>query len=138
MNPKWDQSQAPSPRESMHSELLMHRNRHEIPGNYTQGAKSYQFGAWLKIKNSHDLPVMLIIEHVDFLGEHWQIVDTARVRNAKASILLSGSIEIKEKRIQDMRLYICHPNPDLHVEVEELRFNDQLIRKDFVDATNVA
>jgi hypothetical protein len=56
----------------------------------------------------------------------------------KGSVLLSGRVKIKEKRIQQMSLYICHPSPDLQVEVEELRFNGELVRKDFIDATNVA
>ena len=138
MKPEWDRLQAPSPRESMHSELLMHRNRHEIPVDMMAIEQTYDFAAWLKLRNTHDLPVLLLLEHTDFRGDVWHIIDSARIRNIKGSVLLSGQVAIKERRIQEMKLYICHPSPDLKVEVEELRFNGELIRKDFVDATNVA
>lgn len=138
MSVDFDRLQAPSPRESMHSELLLTRNRHEIRPSLDSIGHVFDFAAWLKIKNSQDIPVLLLLEHEDFRGEMWYIVDSARVRNVKGTVLMSGRVEIKEKRLKSLNLYICHPNPDLKVEVEELRFNGELVRKDYIEAFNVA
>lgn len=135
---EWDRLQAPSPRENMHSELLMQRNRHEIDIGDRTGAAQFEFAAWLKLKNTDDLPVMLLLEYTDSRSTRWHIIDTARVRNIKGASLLSGRAEIEVKRLQELKLYICHPSPKLIVEVDELRFNGDLVRKDFIDAFSVA
>ena len=138
MTIEFDRSQAPSPRESMHSELLLTLSRQDIPNTSHLGlGHTFDFAGWLKLKQTHDIPVLMILEQVTAQGETWVLVDTARVRNATGVVLMSGRIETKEQRIKELRLYVCHPNPHLQVEVEELRFNGNLVRKDYIDAANV-
>ena len=132
----FDRLQAPSPRESMHSELIMERNRNELRS--LAEVNSIEIAAWLKIKNTEDLPVMLLVEYQDSKSQRWAMVDTARVRNVKGTILLTGVVNVTGRQLQDLQLYVCHPNPGIDIQVEELRFNGSLVRKDYIDAINIA
>ena len=134
----WDYLQAPSPRESMHSILLMHVNRHEIELADRTANPHFELAAWLKLKNSAQLPSMLIIDYTDLGGKRWQIIDTARMHSMKGTILLSGTVDLKVRKLKGVDIYLCHPNPAIECEIEELRFNDKLIRRDFLDAYHVA
>jgi len=131
-----DRLQAPSPRESMHSELIMDRNRHEL--KLLADSDMLEFAAWMKIKNSEDLPVMLLVEYKDTNSERWAMIDTARVRSRNSTILLSGKVEVANRKLQEVKLYICHPSVNIDVQIEELRFNGNLVRKDYIEATSVA
>ncbi len=129
----WDYLQAPSPRESMHSILLMRINRHEIESADRTAKPHFELAAWLKIKNSAQLPSMLLIEYSDLSGKRWQIIDTARMHSMKGTILLSGIVDLKVKKLKEVDIYLCHPNPAIECEIEELRFNGKLIQNDFLD-----
>lgn len=134
----WDYLQAPSPRESMHSELLMHIDRHEIELVDRTSNPRFAIAAWLKLKNTEQLPSTLLIEYTDLNGIRWQIVDIARIHMMKQTILLSGVVDLKVKKLKSIDLYLCHPNPAIECEIEELRFNDKLILRDFLENYNVA
>jgi len=134
----WDQLQAPSPRESMHSSLLLHINRHEIDLANRTSKPHFEIAAWLKLKNTAQLPAMLLIEYEDLQGSRWQIIDTARVNAVKSTILLSGIVDMKVRKLKSMDLYLCHPSPHILCEVEELRLNNKLMRRDFLESYHVA
>ena len=134
----WDYLQAPSPRESMHSILLSHVNRHEIELADRTAKPHFEIAAWLKIKNSAQLPSMLLIEYSDLSGKRWQIIDTARMHSMKGTILLSGIADLNVKKLKGVDIFLCHPNPAIECEIEELRFNGKLIRRDFLDSYQVA
>ena len=135
MNIDFDRLQAPSPRESMHSELLFELNKQNIPRASADGlGHTSEFAAWLKLKETHDLPALMIMEELTARGQRWFLVDSARVTNIKGVVLMSGRVETKERIIQSIQLHICHPNPHMTVQVEELRFNGHLVRKDYADA----
>lgn len=135
----FDRSQAPSPRESMHSELLLELTKASIPSSARHRlGHTFEFAGWLKLNNTHDLPALLIMEEVTARGVRWYLIDTARVRNLQGIVLMSGRVESKETQIKSLHLYICHPNPDIRVEVEELRFNGELVRKDYIDGFTAA
>ncbi len=129
---------APSPRESMHSILLLHINRHEIELADRTSKPHFEIAAWLKIKNTAHLPAMLLIEYQDLAGSKWQIVDTARIDTIKSTILLSGTVDMNVRKIKSIDLYLCHPSSNIKCDVEELRLNNKLMRKDFLEAYNVA
>ncbi|NNJ72994.1 MAG: hypothetical protein HKP09_07410 [Enterobacterales bacterium] len=131
-----DRLQAPSPRESMHSELIMERNIHEL--KLLADPDMLEFAAWMKIKNSQDLPVMLLLEYKDTKSERWAMIDTARVRSRNSTILLSGKADVASRKLQEVKLYLCHPSDNIEVQIEELRFNGSLVRKDYIEATSVA
>ena len=134
----WDYLQSASPRESMHSILLLHINQHEVEIADRTSKPHFEVAAWLKIKNSAQLPAMLVIEYQDSNGSKWQAIDTARVHAVKSTILLSGIVDIKVTKLKSIDLYLCHPSPDVSCEVEELRFNNKLMRRDFLEDYHVA
>lgn len=138
MKAEFNKADAPSPRDSMYSELLMIKERQEIPINPRMITQEFRFAAWLKLKNSQNLPAMLLMEHKDFRGEMWHIIDTASVVNTNGTLLLSGSVEIPERRIHQIKLYVCHPSDQLLVDVDEIRFNDELAHRDFLSQYQVA
>ena len=130
----FDRLQAPSPRESMYSELLLELDKNDIPSSLDGLGHNFEFAAWLKLKHTHDLPVLLIMEQKTANGERWFLVDSARVTSFKGMVLMSGRVETKERIIQSLQLHVCHPNPEMTVQVEELRFNGNLVRKDYLDS----
>ena len=130
---EFDPTQAPSPRESMFSELLFACYSDQIEKSDHSGY-DLQFAAWLKLKNTQELPSLLVLEQKSFSGSKWYLIDSARVNNAKGVVLMSGKLHVKEHKIHELKLYLCHPSPDIIIEVEELLFNGQLMRKDYIDA----
>ena len=135
---EFDKSLAPSPRESMHSELLLTLNKGEITSSSDGLGHTFEIAGWFKLKNTHDLPALLIMEQSTQQNELWYLIDTARVSSRKGVVLMSGRVETKETRIAQINLYLCHPNPDITIDVDELRFNGQMYRKDFVEAMPAA
>ncbi len=123
----------------MHSVPLLTLNKQEIPKPSVLGlGTSFELAGWFKLKNTHDLPALLVLEQTTAQGDMWYLVDTARVANAKGVVLMSGRIHTKETHIQELNLYLCHPNPDISIEVEELRFNGNLVRKDYIEGFTAA
>ena len=109
-------------------------NKQEIPKPSATGlGTTFEVAGWLKLKKTHDLPALMILEISTTHDQLWYLVDTARAINSKGVVLMSGRIETKETQIKELGLYLCHPNPDISVEVEELRFNGDLVRKDFIE-----
>lgn len=118
----------------MHSLQLLRLKKQEIPKPSITGlGTTFEIAGWLKLKKTHDLPALLILELETAHDQLWYLVDTARVNNAKGVVLMSGRIETKETKINELNLYLCHPNPDISAEVEELRFNGDLVRKDYIE-----
>ncbi|MCP4411628.1 MAG: hypothetical protein GY808_03540 [Gammaproteobacteria bacterium] len=135
----WDYlQQSPSPRENMHSILLLHINRHEVEIADRTSNPHFEVAAWLRIKNTAQLPAMLLIEYKDLNGSRWQTIDTARISAVKSTILLSGIVDINVRKLKSIDLYLCHPSTDIICEVEELRFNNKLMKRDFLQEFNVA
>ena len=118
----------------MHSLQLLALNKQEIPKSTEIGlGTTFEVAGWLKLKRTHDLPALLVLELSTVHDQLWYLVDTARAINSKGVVLMSGRIETKETQINELTLYLCHPNPDISVEVEELRFNGDLVRKDYIE-----
>lgn len=134
MNIDFDRLQAPSPRESMHSQCLLELNHQDIPRSTNGLGHNFEFAAWLKLKHTHDLPALLIMEQKTSQGHKWFLVDSARVTSIKGVVLMSGRVQTKDRIIQSIELHVCHPNPHMTVQVEELRFNGDLIRTEAIDA----
>jgi len=131
MSIDFDRLQAPSPRESMHSELLLELSAQNIPKASPYGlGHTFEFAAWLKLKHTHDLPVLLIMEQKTKHASRWFLVDSARVTTIKGTVLMSGRVQTRDRILQSLELYVCHPNPQMTVMVEELRFNGHLVRRD--------
>jgi len=127
------QAQTPSPRETMHSELLVHVNRHEVEIADRTTHPYFEIAAWLKLTNTAQLPSMLLIEYSDSNGSGWKIVDTARMHSMKGTLLLSGAVSLSVKILKGIDIYICHPNPALVCEIDELRLNGRLLRRGFLE-----
>ena len=123
----WDYLKAPSPKESMHSILLAHLERYEIQEADRRSEPHFEIAVWLKLQNTAQLPAMLLLEYTDKESHFWSIVDTARMHAMKCTILLSGAVDLKVKKIKSLDIYLCHPNPHIKCEIEELRFNGKLI-----------
>ena len=134
----WDSLKVASPRVSMHSELLMHLTRHDIEISDRVSNPHYEVAAWLELKNTEHLPAMLVMEYTDRKGSFWQILDTATIRSTKGKVLLSGVATPSISHIKEICVYLCHPSPFIHCEVEELRFNNKLIEVDYLETFNVA
>jgi len=134
----WNSLQVASPRESMHSELLMQLDRKEIDPEDRTSHPHFEIAAWLKLKNTEQLPSILLMEFTDKAGTHWTIVDTATIKASKGTLLLSGIVKPDVRHLMGVSLYLCHPNPMLVCEVEELRFNNRLIKNDYLSSFNVA
>ena len=134
----WDSLKVASPKESMHSELLMHLDRQDIEISDRTSHPHYEVAAWLELKNTEHLPAMLVMEYTDRNGSFWQILDTATIRSTKGKVLLSGIATPRVNHIKEISVYLCHPSPFIHCEVEELRFNDKLIEEDYLETFNVA
>ncbi len=135
---EWDHTQAPSPRESMHSILLLHTERHDIELKNRIANPHFEIAAWLKLKNTTQLPALLLFEYQDLNGSRWQIVDSARINTLKSIILLSGIVDLNVRKLMCFDLYLCHSNPNIICDVEELRLNNRLMRRDFLETYNVA
>lgn len=135
---QWDSLKVVSPRESMHSELLMHLNRHDLHISDRISNPQFEVAAWLTLKNTESLPALLLLEYTDRTGSYWQILDTATVRSNKSTILLSGVLNPEVKHLKEVNVYLCHPSPFIDCEIEELRFNNELIRHDYLEAFNAA
>ena len=134
----WDSLKVTSPRESMHSELLMHLTRQDIEISDRVSNPHYEIAAWLELKNTEHLPAMLVMEYTDKKGTFWQILDTATIRSTKGKVLLSGVATPTVNHINEINVYLCHPSPFIHCEIEELRFNSKLIEVDYLEKFNVA
>ena len=134
----WDSLQVQSPLESMHNICLTHIDGHEARLADSSSVPHFEFAAWLKLKNTVGLPVMLVIEYKDSQSSRWMIVDTARISTKKSSILLAGAIDLEVKQFKSLDLYICHSNPALKCNIEEIRFNNQLIEREYVEHAYVA
>lgn len=134
----WDSLKVASPRESMHSELLMHLDRQEIEISDRVSNPHYEVAAWLELKNTDHLPAMLVMEYTDRKGSYWEILDTATIRSTKGKVLLSGVAKPTVNKIKEINVYLCHPSPFIHCEIEELRFNGKLIEVDYLETFNVA
>ena len=52
----WDSSEVESPKESMHSELLMRLGRHDIQIPDRISNPRFEIAAWLKLKKTEHLP----------------------------------------------------------------------------------
>jgi len=133
----WDYLKAPSPRESMHSILLAHLERHEIDDPDRRSDPHFEIAAWLNLKNTAQLPAMLLLEYSDKESRHWQIVDTARMHAMKCDILLSGAVDLNVKKIKTLDIYLCHPNQWISCEIEELRLNGKLIKIQSLNKYNI-
>ena len=134
----WHSDKVPSPKQSMHHELLMHLERREIDVSDRNSHPHFEVAAWLKLKNTEQLPSLLLMEYTDRDGEHWEILDSATIRTQKETILLSGSFEPEVNYIKDVNVYLCHPSPFLTCEIEELRFNNKRIETDYLEHFHVA
>ena len=134
----WDSKKVPSPKESMHSELLMHLERRDIDVSDRNAHPHFEIAAWLELKNTDQLPSMLLIEYIDRNGEHWEIIDSVTIRSKKETILLSGISEPEINYLKEVNVYLCHPTPFIECSIEELRFNDQIVKSDYLDNFNVA
>lgn len=135
---KWNQSTTPSPRKTMHSELLMHLDRNDIQISDRNSNPHFEVAAWLTLKNTEQLPAMLLLEYSDRSGSYWQILDTATIRSEKGTVLLSGVMDPKVHYLKEVNVYLCHPSPFIDCEIEELRFNNELIGLDYLETFNVA
>ena len=134
----WDSLKIQSPLESMHNVLLTHIDGHDARLADSSSTPHYEFAAWLKLKNTAGIPSMLVIEYKDSQNTRWSIIDTARISPTESDILLSGAIDLSVNNIKSLDLYICHPNPALRCNIEEIRFNDRLIEREILDVFNVA
>ena len=134
----WDSKKVPSPKESMHSILLMHLDRRDIDVSDRTAHPHFEIAAWLKLKNTDQLPSMLLIEYTDRDGEHWEIIDSITIRTKREAILLSGTSEPETNYLKEVNVYLCHPTPFIECNIEELRFNNHLIKGDYLDNFNVA
>ena len=134
----WNSLQVASPRESMHSELLLHLNRNDAQLSDRKLTPHFEIAAWLKLKNTEQLPAILLLEYTDRSGTHWQILDTATLRTSKGTVLLSGVLDPKVKHLSSVDVYLCHPSPFIQCEIEEIRFNNQLMHLDYLIDYNVA
>ena len=134
----WDSLKVASPRDSMHSEMLMHLTRPEIEISDRVSKPQFEVAAWLELKNTEHLPAMLDMEYSDRNGSYWQILDTATIRSTKGKVLLSGVASPTVNHIKEISVYLCHPSPFIHCEVEELRFNGKLMEVDYLENFNVA
>ncbi len=133
-----DQSQIDSPTASMHSELLMQINRRDIHITDRHANPHFEIAAWLTLKNTEQLPALLVVEYRDTKSTHWKILDTATIRSVKGTVLLSGAVDAEVNHIQEIKVFFCHPSPFISCEVGELRFNNELIHSDYLEQFNVA
>ncbi|PCJ47522.1 MAG: hypothetical protein COA74_11500 [Gammaproteobacteria bacterium] len=134
----WDSNKVPSPKESMHHVLLMHFNRNEVEVSNRTPHPRFEVAAWLKLKNTEQLPSILVLEYTDRDGEHWEIIDSATIRTQKETVLLSGTSEPQVNYLKEVNVYLCHPTPFIDIEIEELRFNGDLLKTDFLEKFNAA
>lgn len=118
----------------MHSELLMQLKRGDEHISDRSSNPHFEIAAWLKLKNAEGLPAMLLLEYTDRSGTRWQIIDRTTIRAAKATVLLSGVLDLEVQQLKAINLYLCHPNPSLGCEIEELRFNEQLVKSYYLRA----
>jgi len=135
---KLDQSQIESPRASMHSELLMHVSRKDIHTTDRSAHPHFEVAAWLTLKNTEQLPALLLMEYTDSKCTRWKILDTATIRSVKGAVLLAGAIDPEVNHIQEINVFLCHPSPFVSCEISEIRFNNELIFSDYLDKFNVA
>ena len=134
----WDSLQVPSPKESMHHELLMQIHRNELAIEDRNSQPSFEVAAWLKLKNTEQLPSILLLEYTDRDGEHWEILDTATISSLKSVALFTGAAHPNVNYLKEVRVYLCHPNPFLDCQIEELRFNNKLVEVDYLEQFKTA
>jgi len=135
---KLDQSEIESPRASMHSELLMHITRNDLNASDRSAHPHFEVAAWLTLKNTEQLPALLLMEYTDSKSTRWKILDTATIRSVKGTVLLSGALNTEVNHIQEINVFLCHPSPFISCEISELRFNDELMHSDYLDKFHVA
>jgi len=102
-----------SPMENMHSELLMHLNSHDLNSVVDTSNPHFEIAAWLTLKNTKQLPAILLLEYVNNAGEFWQIIDIATIRFIDGVVLLSGALDLEAKRVNEVNIYLCHPSLEL-------------------------
>ena len=130
--------QAASPKESMHSELLMHMEGHEITIVDATSHPHFEFATWLTLKNTRHLPAILLLEYNDNAQQYWQIIDIATIRFKEGVVLLTGVVDLDVKQMNTMSIYLCHPSAALVCDIEEFRLNNQLLVGDYLEIANVA
>ena len=119
-------------------ELLMHLNSHELKSMVDTSNPYFEIATWLTLKNTKHLPAILLLEYTDRSGKFWQIIDIATIRFKEGVVLLSGSVDLGARRVNEINIYLCHPSSSLQCEIEELRINNQMLAGEVLETCNVA